>query len=958
MKKIHKGIFVGKRAVCLLSVLALLSGLSLTAFGQQAQAVASGSDDEMFVSYISYNEYMEKNASLPALSGEIVLNHTNLTSSSDEVSISSVYSRDNIIAFPKNTGEAEFTFEAEADGWYCIDITYCNMPLKMTEIEFSLSINGEIPFSQADLFSLPRLYTNNKITLDSLGNDLKSEKEEINTFRTTRLIDSSYVYENMKFYFKKGTNTLKIEAIRGGFGIESLCLTQAKSDISYEKYKNENAQKPNNTPKDFITKIQGELAVSVSDTILYPTYDKMNADTEISTGEKNSASKLKLNTIGQNTFNQAGQFINWEIEVPEDGFYNIGLRARQNLVRGFYSSRNIYIDDKILFKELKNVHFDYDFDWTIKMLGDEDPFEVYLTKGKHTITLEASAGDVGLILEQFDDCILELNTLYREIIMITGLSPDPYRDYNLKAQIPNLEGRFEKLAKTLKELAEQMKSKEIMKGNNAVAAQTVVIQLESFLKKPRTVALRISSFNDNISSLSSWVLSLKSQPLEIDYLFVKSSEVKAPKASSGFFNQLGFRVSSFVASFFEDYSLISDNEDIASIKVWIGTGRDQAQIVKDMVDNSFTPQTGINVALSLVQQGLLEAVASGRQPDIMLFTDSGTAINLAARGAILDLTGYERFNEIKKRAREDVFTQYEYEGGTYAFPLEQSFHMLFYRKDIFAQNGLSLPKTWDEFYYVLGRLQKKNLSVGVPVGSSTAPDISIFISLLFQNGADLYNKERTKTELNTEKSLKAFKQWTEFYTKYGLNVEFDFFTRFRSGEMPLGIQGYTFYNQLSIAAPEIAGLWAMAELPGTVDENGNIINTAVSGGNCAVILSKCKDEEAAYKFIDWFTDEPQQTQYGLTVENILGPGGRYAPANIESLENMNWTQKELVKIVSQRDSSKVMPIIPATYMINRNITNAFRKVVIGKENHRETIYKYSLTMDEEITKKRQELGLD
>ena len=40
-----------------------------------------------------------------------------------------------------------------------------------------------------------------------------------------------------------------------------------------------------------------------------------------------------------------------------------------------------------------------------------------------------------------------------------------------------------------------------------------------------------------------------------------------------------------------------------SITVWIGSGRDQANTIKAMIDETFTPETGINVNLKLVNMG-------------------------------------------------------------------------------------------------------------------------------------------------------------------------------------------------------------------------------------------------------------------------------------------------------------------------------------------------------------------
>ena len=49
--------------------------------------------------------------------------------------------------------------------------------------------------------------------------------------------------------------------------------------------------------------------------------------------------------------------------------------------------------------------------------------------------------------------------------------------------------------------------------------------------------------------------------------------------------------------------------------------------------------------------------------------------------------------------------------------------------------------------------------------------------------------------------------------------------------------------------------------------------------------------------------------------------------------------------------------VPGGYYTGRHITNAIRKVINDKDDTRETIIDYSITINDEITKKRNEFGL-
>ena len=90
----------------------------------------------------------------------------------------------------------------------------------------------------------------------------------------------------------------------------------------------------------------------------------------------------------------------------------------------------------------------------------------------------------------------------------------------------------------------------------------------------------------------------------------------------------------------------------------------------------------------------------------------------------------------------------------------------------------------------------------------------------------------------------------------------------------------------------------------------------------------------------------------------MGPLGRFESANIEALKKLNWSNSDLEKILFQMDQLEEIPIIPSSYVVTRSIMNAFRAVVNDKENARETLRLYNIEINNEITRKRSNLGLD
>jgi ABC-type glycerol-3-phosphate transport system substrate-binding protein len=323
------------------------------------------------------------------------------------------------------------------------------------------------------------------------------------------------------------------------------------------------------------------------------------------------------------------------------------------------------------------------------------------------------------------------------------------------------------------------------------------------------------------------------------------------------------------------------------------------------------------------------------------------------RGALVPMDGFGGFEQTSRNFMPGALTPYQYEGGTYALPETQSFDMLFYRTDVFDELGLTPPETWEDFYYVLSVLQRNNLLTGIPESQR------MFEALLYQNGASLYAADLTRTAFDKPEALTAFEQWTGLYAKYSLPLVFDFFNRFRSGEMPMAIVPYTQCNYLSGAAPEIKGLWDFAPVPGTADANGNVINSEAAMGTGCVIVAK--DDASRYQdvfdFLSWWVSADAQAQFGLELENLMGAAARYPTANVEAFERLPWEPEQMDALITQWERVVEAPQIPGGYYVGRNISFAFRAVVYQNANERETLYKYDKEMNKEIIRKRIEFNL-
>lgn len=868
------------------------------------------------------------------------------------------------LAWRDESGWVEYDFTVAQAGIYRLAIEYLPLESKGMPVEFAIYIDGELPYSDAQSVLFTRIWKDaSGIRHDDFGNDLRPRQVEAPAWSMRDCIDTQGFYNRpLPFALSQGRHRLRLELRREPVAMARLRFYNPPKLASYAELSESfvSAGYPH-APKPSMVKVQAELPFRKSDAVLVASYDRSDAITE-----PQDAAKIKMNTIGgQWTWKQPGQWVEYEIDAPASGLYKVFIRGRQNFQRGVASTRILSVDGQVPCQEFNEIEFPYSLNWRIVVPGGKkNPELIYLSQGRHTLKLEASLGRLSPILSAVDDLTYEANTIRRRFIMIMGAEPDRYRDYQLDKEIPGLKDKLLTLSRRFMDQADEFERITGQKGTEAEILRRVSRLLKDFAYHPENIPLRQSSFRDNIAGLAAWILYRKEIPLEIDYLGIASADARLPSPTASPWIKAWMDLKSFVASFTVDYNNIGRKEGKGAIDVWISSGRDQAQILKDLINDSFTPETGVKVNLSLVQGSLIEATLAGRGPEIGLYTSRVLPVNLASRGVLYDLSSFPDFKDTLSRFTPGATVPYEYRGGTYALPFTQNFHMLFYRKDIFKELGLKAPDTWQDLFALIPVLQRNNMQIGLAYQQSDTIDLidagigarNIFPTLLLQNGADFYEDDGRRTGLNNPAALAAFKRWTDFYVAYGFERKFDFYSRFRTGEMPIGIASYTLYNQLQAAAPEIRNEWEMLPIPGTQRPDGSVDRAEAASGGSAIMFRKIKDPKAGWEFLRWWLDGETQLQYVRSLETLLGPAARLDTANRQTFDRMAWSKKEAAAIKGQWDAVREIREVPGGYYTSRMVDTAFSRVVDFNWNTRWTMSYYGQMIDDELKRKEQELG--
>lgn len=878
---------------------------------------------------------------------------------SDVQKLSSYLDKADVLKWESGKGVVEYTVDVPAGALYSIRLSYL-LPEKSAELRMGIRIDGGYPFSGLESVVFQPMWTNDseEARYDGQGNQLTPEQVEWDKFVTQPVRDHTGVeVDAYSIFLTAGPHVIALVSPGAGFYLEAIELAAPENPQDYASAAaGYSLSAPDHTVEPI--RIQGEDARLKSKNSLIPRAD--NGDAGVYPA---SPYLTLLNYIGGTSWGNPGETLTWDFQVEESGYYKLGFSFKQSYVVNGESCRWIKIDGKTPFKEAKEIRFPYKSTWQFQPFadGNGEPYYIWLEKGPHQVSMEVTLGaEISGYYKRLSRIVNSLGDEYMKIVKITGESPDINRDYNLFQQIPGFNDTLQENYDGLMQLIKDMQSFTGKRSTQYIAAlRNMARVLESMKDKPYMAHQYVKNYYSNYCTVSSWLYEMKSMPLAIDEIQWIPYGQEYPHKRAGFADSFLFGIKRFFSSFSQDYkSLSAGGESDKALTLWVNWGRDQAMVLNSLIQDSFTASTSISVRVEMVNASLVKGILSGNYPDVALHMARTEPVNLGMRGALYDLSQFDDFEEVLSRYQDGAETPYLYRGGCYAIPDTQTFHCMFYRKDVLSSLGLPVPKTWDEFLYASATIQRNNMQIYIPytqITTATTVDagvgsLHLFPTLMLQNHLSLYNEEKTATTLSAPQTMTVFEKWIDLYTDYLFVKEADFYNRFRVGSMPLGIAPYTTYMTLSEAAPEIQGRWSIAPIPGVTGTE----NQVAGGGTGCSIVKKSSHIPEAWEFLKWWTSEDTQTRYSRNVESILGLVGRQATANVEAFKNFTWDSESREQLLTQWGRVVEIPEIPGSYILTRSIDQAFWQVINGRANEKDALLKWSQSADNEISRKIQE----
>lgn len=858
----------------------------------------------------------------------------------------------------KNGDSFKATIDVAETGLYRIGFDYLSYDASILPIEFSMSIDNEFPFYEARNLKFETSWmTGSEKSIDRYGNEIVTMPDKLIRWEHKSLSDASYRYsEPLSVELTAGTHELSFDISEGSFLLGNITLEAPEHPAPYTGYEAaEGEELITIEGENFFLRNDSSIhAVGEYDTSIAPTYVK----------------ETVLNTVDEDSFNEAGQTITYSFNVEKQGNYNIALNYRQSEKNGFPVFVNYKIDGKLPNEAFYNYPMEYANKYVTAALSDDEgkALSVYLTPGTHTISMTISADPIRYALEQVDRIISGISDLSLEVTKVAGTNKDKYRDMRLTRYIPDVADRMYAWVDELYEITSRAGQLIGEDDPEDIAAFTYLLiaakQLRTLAEEPNELIYRVDELSTSSNSINTQIANfvdvINANDLAIDRIYIYQDGAKLP-SGLGFFKSIGLKIKRFFYSFFgQSYS--SSNTDASHIQVWVNRPRQYVEIMQKMIDDDFTPKTGIEVDLSLMTdaQKLILSNASGDTPDIATGINYSIPFEMGIRGALVDLTKFDNYKEVFGRYSDGLLVPSIIGDQLISLPETMNFYVLFYRTDILNKLGLTPPDTMDELVAMLPDLQMRGLNVFYPTAPMQAMrNFHGTTPLVYQNDGILYGETVMDLELDSENTIKGFTQLTELFTLYDLPVDVpNFYQHFRNGDLAIGIADFNSYNLILNAASEISNSWSIALVPGVRDSETGEIKRYMSGGAESTVMFHSDDEreQKAWEFMDWWSTAEVQAEFGQMLQIMYGDEYIWPTANLEAFSLLPYPSSDKDIIMEQASNILEAPRLLGSYMLEREMSNAFNAIVVDGETVRSRIDEAVKIVRRETDRKLEEFG--
>lgn len=214
--------------------------------------------------------------------------------------------------------------------------------------------------------------------------------------------------------------------------------------------------------------------------------------------------------------------------------------------------------------------------------------------------------------------------------------------------------------------------------------------------------------------------------------------------------------------------------------------------------------------------------------------------------------------------------------AVYGIPQDTGPMMLYYRSDLFAQYGLTVPTTWAQFADTARQLRAKDPTRYLTTFSTADP--GWFAGLAQQAGASWWSVrgDAWRVTVADAATRKVAEYWGDLVGSGAVDDQPmytpEWNTALNDGTLLAWPSAVWAPGVLTGNVPDTKGKWTMAALP---QWNAGENTTGSWGGSSTAVTRDCRHKQAAARFARWLNTDPDATA-GLVREAGIYPASRAA----------------------------------------------------------------------------------
>ncbi len=155
---------------------------------------------------------------------------------------------------------------------------------------------------------------------------------------------------------------------------------------------------------------------------------------------------------------------------------------------------------------------------------------------------------------------------------------------------------------------------------------------------------------------------------------------------------------------------------VGTVELWNDKLTNTDQTAIDELMQSASSLSGVNVSCvaypdtASYQTALQQSVTTADAPGLFTWWSGPQLMNLAESGNLADLSDIWDEYVVPNGVADSVKDSLTYDGKIYAVPYSIIYNMIIYNKNVFAENNLEIPITFDELLSVCETLKSKGIT--------------------------------------------------------------------------------------------------------------------------------------------------------------------------------------------------------------------------------------------------------